>query len=35
MHYENASYPVLLIDAIESFTQTVDHVIASDLRRLM
>ena len=35
MHYKNIGSPVLLIDTIGSFTQTVDHVIASDLGRLM
>ena len=35
MHYENVGSPGLLTDIIGSFTQTVDHVIASDLRRLM
>ena len=35
MHYESVGFPVLLIDTIGSFTQTVDHVITSDLQRLM
>ena len=35
MHNENVGSPVMLIDTIGSFTQTVDHVIASDLRQLM
>ena len=35
MHYKNVGSPVLLIDTIGKFTQTVDHVVASDLRHLM